>query len=391
MDELESYGGDPSNIIMSREYDGASSVSMLNADSISLGGFSRSQESDGSGSTVSADERVPPRQFIQRPDPPREGEAESSSESDSEDEARDIVPPADLSGRMSVDSVRAGLSQYEHRPHSSMSSQQRYRTPLTGSMALSPPPQPRMQSQQPLPNFETPSAFAEPLPPTPANYPSGTQLFSGTPGYNDTQRSQVASPPHLHPSHPSYRPHQPVLGSFQGSNFSRPSSAVALERAVENVQAHLAALQERLETLEARALAGSHTSGSSPRRGTVGSPVRGLGLLGGRGSPNGLVPEPVWDIEDLGMWSVVLNPLSSALSALRSFAMFFARNENRSPSMVILRRLCLDVSFLVCVVGVIGALWRKSGMRRREVKAALLILWRAIVGRPHRVLVDPAK
>lgn len=356
-----------------------------------IGNFLRSQDSDGSGSTVSADERVPPRQFVQRPDLPREPETESSSESDSEDEARDIVPPADLSGRMSVDAARAGLSQFDHRPQSSMSSQQRYRTPLTGSMALSPPPQPRMPTQQPLPNFETPSAFAEPLPPTPAIYPPGTQLFTGTPGYNDTQRSQIASPPHLHPSHPSYRPQQPILGSLHGSNFSRPASAVALERAVENVQAHLAALQERIERVEARAVAGSLTSGSSPRRGTIGSPVRGLGLLGGRGLPNGLVPEPVWDIDDLGMWSIVLNPLSSAMSVLRNFAMFFARNENRSPSMVILRRLCLDISFLACVVAVVGALWRKSGVRRREVKAALLILWRAIAGRPHRVIGDQAK
>jgi len=57
--------------------------------------------------------------------------------------------------------------------------------------------------------------------------------------------------------------------------------------------------------------------------------------------------------------------------------------------MIIIRRLCLDVSFLVCVVALIGALWRKSGVRRREVKAALVVLWRAIVGsKPQRSLVD---
>jgi len=39
---------------------------------------------------------------------------------------------------------------------------------------------------------------------------------------------------------------------------------------------------------------------------------------------------------------------------------------------------------LVCVVALIGALWRRSGVRRREVKAALVILWRAIVGSKPR-------
>jgi hypothetical protein len=47
---------------------------------------------------------------------------------------------------------------------------------------------------------------------------------------------------------------------------------------------------------------------------------------------------------------------------------------------MIVRRLIFDVSFLVCVVAVIGAVWRRSGVRRREVKAALVVLWRALIG-----------
>ena len=89
------------------------------------------------------------------------------------------------------------------------------------------------------------------------------------------------------------------------------------------------------------------------------------------------------------MWSIVINPVTRAIAALRDLTVFFARNENRSPTMIIVRRLFLDVSFLVCVIAVIGALWRKSGVRRREVKAALVILWRAIVGaKPERVMLN---
>lgn len=58
--------------------------------------------------------------------------------------------------------------------------------------------------------------------------------------------------------------------------------------------------------------------------------------------------------------------------------------------MIIIRRLCLDVSFLLCVIAVVGAIWRKSGNRRREVRAALVVLWRAVVGdgRSRRVVAN---
>jgi hypothetical protein len=89
------------------------------------------------------------------------------------------------------------------------------------------------------------------------------------------------------------------------------------------------------------------------------------------------------------MWSVVLNPLSRGLEKLRAMSTFFARTENRSPSMIIIRRLCLDVSFFLCVIAIVGAIWRKSGVRRREVKTALVVLWKAVLGvKPHRPHVD---
>jgi hypothetical protein len=105
-------------------------------------------------------------------------------------------------------------------------------------------------------------------------------------------------------------------------------------------------------------------------------------MMGGQGAPSDRNGFARWDIDDLGMWSFVLNPLSHAMDALRDMSTFFSRDENRSPSMVIIRRLCLDVSFLLCVIGVIGAIWRRSGNRRREVRMALVLLWRAIVGCP---------
>jgi hypothetical protein len=103
-------------------------------------------------------------------------------------------------------------------------------------------------------------------------------------------------------------------------------------------------------------------------------------LSGQGGTQPSAFDAPQWDIDDLGMWSLVLNPLSRGIVRLREVAIFFARNEHRSPSMTIVRRLCLDVSFLLSVITIVRGLWIRSGVRRREVKIALIILWRAIVG-----------
>ncbi|KAF8204881.1 hypothetical protein BJ912DRAFT_1052196 [Pholiota molesta] len=319
VEELESYGGDPSHIVMSRT-------------------LSKSPGSDASGSTLSEPVRpsIPPtsRQNLY----PRE-ETDSTSEDESADEAREM-PSVNL-GRRSVDTARTSL---DNRPQSSLSSHQRYRTPLAGSLAMSPPPsQQRVPSQQPLPGFQTPSAFAESVPPS-SNYPHNPTYTE----FNEPSRSQMMSPPHLYPGHPSY-----------GSQAQIDPSIIPFIVAFKN-----------------QPLRKSPWKRKSPP------------WAAGRGSPNGNAP-PVWDINDLGMWSLVMNPLVRGFDSLREFSTFFARNENHSPSMIIIRRLCLDVSFLVCVIAIIGAIWRKSGVRRREVKAALIVLWRAIVGsKPQRVLRD---
>lgn len=236
-----------------------------------------------------------------------------------------------------------------------------------------PPPEHQIPQQQPLPGFETPSAFAEDTSIPSSLYPLSNS-FAGP--LSESSRAEMVSPTHLYMGHPSYRPKIP----HRPSQYEpiRPVSTLALERAVENVQVHLAALSERLETLESRSVLGSRLNVSLSSRG---SPQR----IGGRGSPNTV---PKWDIDDLGMWSFILNPLSHAMDTLQDLSIFFSRDENRSPSMIIIRRLCLDVSFLLCVISVVGTLWRKSGTRRREVRAALIVLWRAIVGSSPRVMVD---
>jgi hypothetical protein len=146
------------------------------------------------------------------------------------------------------------------------------------------------------------------------------------------------------------------------------------------MQAHLAALSERLESLEliSGRLSRSRIS-VSPR--VAGSP---------RGSPTYGRYAPEWDLDDLGMWSLVANPIARGIEALREATTFFARDENRSPTAMVVRRLVLDTSFLLCVIAVIRLLWRKSGVRRREVNAALIALWRAIIGtkKAPRVMVN---
>ena len=347
IEELESYGGDASHIVRNRKYGPPflSSVCLL---LMIVESLSRSQGSDSSGSTASDDEDGPRYNNgpLIRNEPAQAGEIISDNVFQSE--------------RVTTQS---------NRPSSSLSSH-RYCTPLAGSLAMSPPPQ-GLPTIQPHPGFETPSAFAEPSPVSSPSYPTMSSYVGVS---SESSRTRMATPTQVYPALQSYRiplPHQPLR-----DYPTRPASHLTLERAVENVQVHLAALTERLDSLETlTSLSRSHPSGhlASPGRGTR--------------SPRGGQPSE-WDLDDLGMWSIILNPLSRGLEKLRELANFFLRSEDRSPTSIVVRRLCLDTSFFVCVLIVARLLWRKSGVRRREVRAALVILWRAILGtKPERMMI----
>ncbi|KAH9938506.1 uncharacterized protein B0H18DRAFT_17581 [Fomitopsis serialis] len=354
--ELESYTGDPSNIVMS-------------------GSLSRSAGSSSSGSTVSDDHPAAPYQAGALPPHLRLGQGsglpvpghmpeprtdESSSEDD-EDE-NDEVPP--------VPSVYA--QSQPNRPQSSMSSR-RYRTPMAGSTLISPPPIiMNVPVTQPLPEFQTQSAFAGP---------------SASSGYNQSLSSYRDRTPMSPPTDRSSEHHHPPVGYRPASqqqqrrpyavipSVQRPPSRPSLERAIEHVQAGLAALTERIEALEAIAQRSS-TSFSLP----------------GRSSPrwaSGQEQGVEWDFDDMGMWSLVLHPLAHATTLARYLASFLANSRGRSPTFIVVRRLFLDISFLLCLLAVMKAVWRRSGMRRREVLAALTGLWRAVAGQsPPRRLID---
>ncbi|KAG6831892.1 hypothetical protein H0H92_007009 [Tricholoma furcatifolium] len=323
-------------------------------------------DSDSSGSTTSDDDEPShsSRNFLPRESQIRRHETLSEAA----DQPRDLPVVMDTQRPMSQPQLQSQLN----RPPSSLSSH-RYRTPLATSVVMSPPPISGVPSAQPRPEFETPSAFAAPSP-SPSSYPT----MSSYVGVSDASHVGNVTPTRTQ----SYTPHSQYRGPQQPLppyGNMRPASEATLERAVENVQVNLAALTERLDSLETSlALSRSNTS-LTPRH--IGSPR-------GRRSPNE-GRGPYWDLDDLGLWSIVLNPISRGLDKLRDLATFFARNEDRSPTSIIIRRLCLDVSFLVCVVAAVRLIWSKSGVRRREVRFALQVLWRAIVGaKPDRVMMD---
>ncbi|KAJ7591366.1 acyl CoA binding protein-domain-containing protein [Mycena floridula] len=341
VEELENYSGDPSNLVMSHT--------------------SKSGDSESSGSTDSDDEHITPNYDHSRPSPHRG----MSMEEEDQDQASEL-PAMHLEAEASH-----GL-----RPNSSMSSR-RYRTPMADSLAMSPPLH-GIPSVQPMPVFQTPSAFADP---SPMSMPSSLYPQSSYVGqFSQSSQGELTSPPpgDMYPVYrsgalPLQRPYGPP----------RPVSRPTLERAVENVQGQIAALSERIESLESISL--------HPSRSHIALSPRGLTPVWatGRGSPPHR-ETPKWDLEDLGMWSLVIDPVARGIDYLRKLAKFFAKDENRSPSMIIFRRLSLDISFLLCFLAVIRLLWKKSGVRRREVYAALVVLLRAILGsKPKpRLMVD---
>lgn len=64
--------------------------------------------------------------------------------------------------------------------------------------------------------------------------------------------------------------------------------------------------------------------------------------------------------------------------------------QTSTARLIIIRRLALDLTFLLFVWAVVKGLWRASGMRRREVLKALVGVWHAVAGRQARVLIDKA-
>jgi len=375
--ELESYDGEPQSLEMS------ASMSRPRAHS----------SSGSSGSSAASPPAIPPSRLssgtpghlrnnqsmpipIPRATPPEIEESTSEEEDDETDDDAlgSPVPP----------------SAYSHhqmnRPHSSVSSH-RYRTPMA-SMLMTPPT--GVPATQPMPNFQTPSAFegGEGLPSSiPASaYPTTSVSYPGNTA--QSSRTDFSSPPNVYPIHGGFRPvpqHGVRQYSLQTGITPRPPSRPVLESAIENLQAHVAALNERIETLEGLSLR-STTSlhNRDSRSGEWSGP--------GRVSPLGGFPRNyVWNLDNMGMWSIVLKPLSRIMELFDYLLRFIANNEGQSPALAIIRQLFLDISFFLCVLAVVKFAWRRSGMRRQEVVGALRGLWRFMIGyKAPRVLVDRA-
>nr|VWO94737.1 Extracellular metalloprotease 1 (EC [Ganoderma boninense] len=278
--ELESYAGDPANLVMS----GVSARSPGSSSSSSSVGNLIASSSQRPAEYLQAHPRVLPH----RPADPGALESETDDEtSDEEDEAADTVPAT-------IPTAHVPASQLV-RPQSTNSSRP-FRTPMASTLLVGSPPPINVPMTQPHPGFHTQSAFAESTTSIPSIYPTTTV------SYPEQARSPPSEPVpsgHGYPSRAGLRPQTQTpfrQYSLQSGASPRPASLPMLERAVESVQAHLAAITERLETLEGVL----HHSSSS---------LTPSGLPARRGSPFGNGQDVVrWDIDDMGMWSLVLHP-----------------------------------------------------------------------------------
>jgi len=335
--ELESYGGDPANLVHS-------------------GTFTRSQDSDSSSSEEQASGSIyRSAQILRQPRGDLKAQNESST---SEDETTDDE---------AMKSRASGRTAAINRPHSSLSTD-RYRTPGTSSTLMSPPGVPSSQPQ----GLETFSAFGEPSIASLSSYP---QPYTEQP----VPRGP-ASPPSqsAYRRPPSARPH---ALSAAGLPYHSPSR-LALERAIESVQTQLAALSERIEMMESHSL-GTQVFGLSP------GPSRSSPTFAGGSSPSGARDVIPWNFDELGLWAIVFKALARVSVSLREVAIFLSNNEGHSPTFLILRRLFLDLSFILCTLKLIKTVWRRTDVRRRAVSAAMQALWWAIVGKtPPRNMAD---
>ena len=273
------------------------------------------------------------------------------------------------------------------RPTSAISSQQRYRTPMGMSSGVPvsyspsvPPPSvnANFPMQQPLPRYSTPSAFSPTVPEE--SIGTGTpSIPSSFPTTNTNSYVPVHQQDHVQPysfrtplQHPGTGPRTPL--GMHRPNSTRPP----LERAVESVQASLAALRERMDSLE-----GSH-SNASLARGSA-SPIGGLNNY------SNLSASLNWDPSEMGLWSIIFVPLSKIFSRLQyiSLILLTPTPKGRGNTLrSIMRRMVLDATFLWVVFLALRSIWRKTGIRRREVNRALKLVIIALLGRKERVMVD---
>lgn len=312
---------------------------------------SPSPGSDSSGSTASAESpRLPPA-FVSRLSgipgglPQTDDDAEGSSDGDELGDGPQELP---------------SLRELPGRPLSSISS--RYRTPLTSTLTTSPPPRrSSVPAMQPLPLYETRSAFG--------GSHSGSIISAKLP------RSSHDLSPQMHPVSAHYKdqPLLPLPGLHNVDSQPQPPShaQMSLEAAVENVQAHVAALTERLDSIE--------TAITRPMRNSS-SMLPSLSISGSGSPARQQVQHLEWDVEDMGLWAYVLRPTLQGVQVFQRLLNFLLHSENQSPVLAIFRRLCLDISFTLTVLGLLKLAWRKSRARRREISVALGILWAALLG-----------
>jgi hypothetical protein len=320
-----------------------------------LGTFSRSQDSDSSSSEGEAPGSIyRSMQNIHQPrgDTAAEHEGGTSEEETTDDEA--------MGSRASQQT--AAIT----RPQSSLSTH-RYRTPGSSSALL---PNPGVPASQPQ-GLETLSAFGGP----------STASLSSYPPYAEQAITRNLMAPHG-PSVYRRPPSERSYALSAGGLSHRPPSRLALERAIESIQTQIAALSERIEIIE------SHSFGAQPSRLSPG-PSRSSPTVAGSGSPNRVGDVISWDFDEMGLWSIVFKALARALRSIREFAILLSNSEGRSPTYVVFRRLFLDISFILCTLTLIKTVWRRTGVRRRAVSAAMRALWWALVGKtPPRDMAD---
>lgn len=332
VEELESYGGDPANLVHS-------------------GSLSRSQDSDSSsseGETSGSIYRSVQNLHQPRGDMAAQYEGSASEEETTDDEA--------------IGSRTSEKTAVINRPQSSLSVD-RYRTPGASSALLSTPGVPALQPQ----GLETFSAFG------------GLSSSSSSSFTEQAIRRDLIAPngPSAYRRPPSTRSH-----ALSATGIShRPPSRLALERAIESIQTQLAALSERIEIIESRSFS-SQLLKSSP------GPSRSSPTFAG--SSSNVVRDVIsWNFDEMGLWAVVLKSLARMLKSIREFAIFLSNNEGRSPTFVVFRRLFLDISFILCMLTLMKTVWRRTGARRRAVSAAMRALWWALVGRtPTKDMAD---